>query len=280
MANHPPLTTTVLPHVKIAWGGSIGDPKAEVWANSLAWAPKDLDMSGVISDGLAREQANILGLATAIQQWFQTPTTFQGQDRTLKGAGVSPMAKLEWVKLNAVGADGKYLFPSNTYFFPAKISGGGVHVDNSGAYRPPWQMTTAITLRTTVARGRGSKGRIYPPLAGGPPDTDAEPYQAEYLVNQMANSFTGLLDNINAGLYMAGSTGSGGYEPSGGFPNSHPGNCVIASVSPHTGPHAGAAPLLTPILKVEVDRTADVQTRRVDRIPRSITGQQLITLNL
>lgn len=278
--NNPPLSTTVLPHVKIAWGGSLGDPAAEVWTNAIAWVPKGNDMSSVISQGLVGEQAQMDGLSTAIANWFQTPINFQGQDGTAKGAGIAPAAKLEWVKLNAVGVDGKYLFASNTFYYPTKIAGGGAHYTNSIAYSPPWQMTTAITLRTTVARGRGSKGRIYPPLAGGGPETDAEPYQPLFAIQQMTNSFTGLLDNMNAGLYVGGQ-GMGtkqGYDTSGLLETNY-GNCVIVSTSPRTGPHAGAPALLTPILSVEVDRTADVQTRRVDRIKRAIAPKELVTLN-
>jgi hypothetical protein len=272
-----PQTTTVLPHVKIAWGGSIGTPSAEVWTNSIAWVPKGNDMSGVTSQGLTGLQAQMGGLSTAIQNWFQDPIWGNDPD-TAKGAGICPDAKLEWVKCNAIGADGKYLFASNTFFYPAPIPGGGTQGGtNTPSYQPPWQMTTAITLRTTVARGRGSKGRIYPPLAGGPPDPGV-PYQNLKIVTQMTNGFTGLLDNINAGMYVGSGNSAQGYDQSG-IANDHYGNCVIVSTMPHTGPHAGAAPLLTPILSVEVDRVADVQTRRVDRIHRSTAPKQLVTLN-
>lgn len=266
------VATQVKPHCKISWGGELGNPAAEVWANGLSWVPKGDDMSGVIALGLAGEQEQMAGLSTAIQNWFQTPATFGGS-LSDKGAGIAPTAKLHWVKFNAVGADGKYLFASNTFFYPAAIAGGGVHGVGgvSAPFTPPWQMTTAITLRGTVSRGRGSHGRIYPPLAGVGPTVDL-PYEDVAVATQMTNSFVGLLDNINDGLYNT-------YDTSGAAEH-HIGNCVIVSTVPLAGPHAGAPAMLTPIVSVEIDRVPDVQTRRVNRVPRLTAGSQQVTLNV
>lgn len=269
--------TTVLPHIKIAWGGSLGDPGMEVWTNSIGWMAKtDSNWTNIVNRGVSGTQDNISALSTAIGQWFQTPCSTETAD-TEKGAGINPQANLEWVKLNIIGANGKYLFASNTFFYPVAISGGGTMAGNS-LYSPPWQMTTAITLRTTVSRGRGSKGRIYPPMAGAPDNRSNGPYSYPAVTQQMANGFAGLLDNINSGLYF--STSSGGYDTQIGAANALEGNCCIVSTSPTSGPHAGATPLLSPILTVEVDAVPDVQTRRVNRIPRRIGRNQTVTLNL
>lgn len=270
----PAETTTVLPHCKISWGGSLGNPKVEIWANSVAWVPKDNDMSGVISQGLVGEQAQMGGLSQAIQDWFSLPLDLTAP-ATQKGTGIGQAAVLEWVKFNAVGSDGKYLFPSNTFFYANPVHGGGTTGQSVQYSNPEWATTYAITMRGTVARGRGSHGRIYPPLAGcGPEGTT--PYLSLNAATQMTNAFTGLLDNFNSGFYFGPEHG---YDTSGTAEHI-PGNCVISSVVPHRGPHAGAPALLTPIVGVEVDRVADVMTSRVNKVARLTAGRQSVTLNL
>lgn len=269
--------TTVLPHVKIAWGGSLGTPAVEVWTNSIAW--KTVTGGGwdtLLGRGRDAFVAQMAGLSTAISDWFSLQVWANRGDH-LKGAGISPNAKLEWVKLNAIGADGKYLYASNTFFYPAAIPGGGAQADSGSGpfYSPPWQATTAITLRTTIARGRGSHGRIYPPLAVYAPDPNV-PYQSLNVANQMCGAFTGLLDNFNSGLFLSGNSG---YDQAMAPIDETAGDCCIVSTSPTSGPHVGAPALLTPILTVEVDRVPDVQTRRVNRVPRSASPKQTVTLN-
>lgn len=245
-------------HLKVAWGGSLGNPAVEVWTNSLAvMGTTTDDIAGVAADGQQFLVDNIEALATAIKNWFVL-TAQDGGAADSVGTGISSSAYLEWVKLNLIDQTGHYELPSTTYFLPAKVAGGAAR-DGSAYYNPPWQQSTAITLRTTISRGRGSKGRVYPPMSGPPPAINS-PYSSAAQCLQMANSFKGLIDNINQGLGR-------GYNRAAVHSDRFLNVCV-ESISPTTGPSAGKPALLTPVIGVEVDRVPDVQRRRVNRVPR------------
>lgn len=72
---------------------------------------------------------------------------------------ISNGAQLRWIKLNQIGADGRYTEPSTVqYDYPTPYPTGA-----STTIVAP-QISLAITLRTAVERGAASKGRFYMPL--------------------------------------------------------------------------------------------------------------------
>lgn len=266
-----PTVTHVVPHVRIAFGGVIGSPAVEEWTCALAWGPSTDDAAASLAaltvPELAQQNA---GLSAAISQWFSSSINGQTSEAT-GGAGIGQAAFLTWMKLNRLDNLGHYIGASNTFAYPAPVPGGGT-VDPTGpagAYIPPWQMSTVLTLLTDVSRGRGSHGRLYPPLAGSGP-SGTTPYQTAHTVQCMAASLAGLISNINENLF-SGSSYAG--NDAGGFQ----GNVVISSSQPNSGPNAGAAPFLTVVRTVVADRVADIQKRRVEQVSRLLVAPVAIT---
>lgn len=87
------------------------------------------------------------GLVTAIQS-FHTSTSM-------------PHAKLETIKLNLIGADGKYVSDTTVFHdFATPVAGTA-----TGNTYPP-QIALAITLRTAKKRGLAASGRFFLPGPG------------------------------------------------------------------------------------------------------------------
>ena len=73
------------------------------------------------------------------------------------GAGFLQNVRLTGVKLNLIGPDGRYAQDeTGEYTLPAPVAG------TMGADAPA-QLSMVITLQSAIARGRGSKGRMYLP---------------------------------------------------------------------------------------------------------------------
>jgi hypothetical protein len=90
-------------------------------------------------------------LQSALSAWF-----------ALAANGLSQMATLDFVKVNNIGADGKYSSPTtNMYVYPSLIRGGTTVA--SSTY--PLFVTCVATFLTDVGRGRASRGRISLPFA-------------------------------------------------------------------------------------------------------------------
>src|SRR5664279_1514445 len=74
---------------------------------------------------------------------------------------MDPKAKLTFLKVNHVGADGKYVDTGITHVTDlAPTLGGSTHT-------MPGYCSVAYTWETAVKRGPGHRGRIYPPNAAG-----------------------------------------------------------------------------------------------------------------
>jgi len=73
---------------------------------------------------------------------------------------VSSAAKLETIKLNQIGLDGKYTSPTTVYHeFGSPIPGIGTTL-------MPAQVALAVSLTTPIKRGRAHAGRFYVPVPG------------------------------------------------------------------------------------------------------------------
>lgn len=133
-------------HYLLSWGGTICDG-TEIWANNLRlWSDTPDWLSPTFDE------------AAALDQCYNDIRTLYIN----AGASISSDAKVNWVKLNRIGADGRYASTSesNTKF----LSGSSIIAGaaSAGTLYPP-QVALAITFRTNRDRGPASRGRIYAP---------------------------------------------------------------------------------------------------------------------
>lgn len=85
-------------------------------------------------------------IEAAVRKFHQTPGM------------ISSRARLDTIKFNAIGPDGRYLASTETVRRDLTNP-----VSGSGDQNPFPQLALAVTLLTDRARGRGSRGRFYPP---------------------------------------------------------------------------------------------------------------------
>jgi hypothetical protein len=234
----------VQPHVRASWGGVLGNPGVEVWTNSI-------NMMGLTGGATAgADGASLRGLlpalATIVSDWFHA------RGDTGRGiSAISSTAQLTWVKLNFIGANGKYRDNPNTLMLATPVFGGGQTNATTPIPGTIWQQSSVISLLTGQARGRGSHGRIYPPACGLPVGNDG--YMDAALTTAMQQNAVRLLGDLNK---LVGAGGSGLQFNA----------CVVSAES------KGRAPINTPITRLHVDRIPDVQRRRVNRLsPNSLT---------
>lgn len=129
-------------HLYLQWGGKL--PGNETWSCGLRMATTS---GAVISPN--DQNAMITACKTAIQAFH-----------TRVGTGIGPGAKLSFVKLNAISANGAYSIDTTTQQVVADVAGGGVETFH------PNQVAWALTLETGYSRGPAHRGRIYLPLPG------------------------------------------------------------------------------------------------------------------
>lgn len=221
--------TPVLPHLRISWGGTLGDSNQDIWSNALNFR---------VSGGGNPDASELEEIAAAVApflKFFVTGLVFD----------VSPAVAMRWVKAVWVLGTGKQR-DQNTAIFDLPSIGRGV-----GSAKI-WEQTYALTLRTALKRGRGHAGRIYPPICG-PQPSGQSPYAAVDFANDAAANYaTGIKavrDAINSTMNDALRT------------------AFLTIVS--RGTAANPTPLLTDVTTCVIDRVADIQHRRVNRVPRA-----------
>lgn len=126
------------PIFKLVFGGTM--PGLDEWSCSMI---------------LAGEVANPSLVATAVD-YKPAFTAWWGR----ASSSIAPGATLEYVKFNQINkSDGKYTSSgtSDTALYAPALIG------NPTSFKLPNQCTQAVTLHSELSRGRGSKGRFYPP---------------------------------------------------------------------------------------------------------------------
>jgi hypothetical protein len=157
-------------HLYVQWGGKL--PGGETWSCGFRLRKKT---PGAVDNGSA-----LLAGVTAALSSFHADTQTQ----------ISSAAKLSFVKVNAIGVDGKYSGTGTNESIVADIGGA-----TSGGPRYPNQVAWGVTLLTGFSRGAAHKGRFYLPLPTCQltSDTRISPADATSLATR-----TGvLIDNIN-----------------------------------------------------------------------------------
>jgi hypothetical protein len=224
----------VVPHLRLSWGGTLGFPALETWSNTLGLL-QNPEAAGVAPTQVQIEQL-VEACAEPVSNWFTSADARIGSD-----------AQLVWLKAAWVLASGlqrdvntaRHDFDNQTY---------------QGAIAGPviWEQTYAITWRTFYNRGRGHAGRIYPPLVNAPP-VNGTPYCSVAQANGMATAAAGLLTALHAA-----SVGVMG-----------PGADLLPCVVSKSTDGSGQPAKNTMINGVVVDRVADIQHRRVNRVARA-----------
>lgn len=128
---------------KVVFGGKL--TQNEQWACSLHMATQGAEVS---EDG-----GNVLAFDPVVKDWFLRQTSH-----------INEAATLEYVKCNQVDrVTGLYVNQGETFvgFYDPIVPANPL-----GAPAPP-QLSIALTWHTDLARGRASKGRIYPPSGTG-----------------------------------------------------------------------------------------------------------------
>lgn len=232
---------TYLQHVKLQFGGTLGNPAVEEWSNTVRFAYRGAggdpeQESDVVTAGELEDA--MVAMEEPLAAWFNGPDSF-----------ISYQAFLTYMKLNMINDQG-HQFDANTHrreLLYAGSVGGTCH----------YYETFALTMRTDVKRGRGNAGRIFPPMVVCPPE-GSTPYISAAHADRMARAWAICLNDMSDAL---GDVISLALEDSQVRP-------VIAAPASSTGPNPGGA-LLREVRGVVVDRVADVQHRRTNRIPRS-----------
>lgn len=233
--------TTVVPHVRLSWGGVLGNPAAEIWTNTLKWAN---------DQSLAPTRAALVGAAAAVavplMDWFVKPAS-----------QISNAAHLNWVKLNYVNANGKQRDTDTVIF---DIPPGVIGLDMPG--RPVWIQSYALTLRTGLSRGRGHAGRIFPPACGNNQMFDpATGYTTDVAASGMALSFGTAIRDIRNAMNAA----LGLEQPP--FLNEGVAYDLVVISASATGDTR--PPQSNEVVSVVCDRVPDIQHRRSNRLARS-----------
>lgn len=237
-----------LRHLKLQFGGALGQGDVEIWSNTVHFKCNSDDAAGVASVSFTPEQLDTaLGLLNApLQAWFNAADS-----------QISSSAYLLWAKLNQIEPNGKQRDVNTHRIDTGRVAG-------AAAGTPPWYQTYALTMRTNLSRGRGHSGRIYPPLVGTDPEP-LSPYLRPADANRMASSWALALNEIAGQIHTARGAG----DVTAVYP-------VVASPIPTRIGDTGGA-MLQRITGVVVDRVPDVQTRRTNAVPRAEGNRSAVT---
>jgi hypothetical protein len=164
-------------------------------------------------------------------------------------SNISMKARLDYVALNAIGPEGLYADPGNPH--EHVYTDAAAPTGSNGSYTWP-QLTTCVSLRTAVARGRGTHGRVYTPTAFAPGDTGR---LSSTQRTDVANEFRDLLQDISTIESL----------PLAGFPR-------VAVVSKLGDP--GPARIVTHVMVGDV---LDTQRRRRNQLPEVYSDVAVVT---
>jgi hypothetical protein len=107
------------------------------------------------------------------------------------GMGIMAAARLTDVKINRIASNGHY--QDNE----AMIQNVGTPVPGAGVGTAPAQIACAVTLRTALARGRGSRGRFYVPAPAVMTSLGTDGRLTTEQAGNLATGAAALLNDIN-----------------------------------------------------------------------------------
>lgn len=225
---------TYTPHILVQFGGRLYD--IEEWSCSLRML---IDGQSILPDEdlIGWAATNLVDIKNDVAAWF-----------TSAGAANSNKARLDFVKVNAIDDQGHYSDQGNTnaFFYTAGAAPTGINV---GGFP---QETMCVSLMTAKTRGRGHRGRFFPPTAALTPDSLGKVSSA--IVTGMATAAATFLTNLNN-------------QP--GIDTSNPAVAVVSNLG-----DPGPANVVTHIL---VGNQMDTQRRRRENMPEAYTSATVTT---
>lgn len=141
------------PHYLVSFGGAL-DPQADGSWNEV-W---QCGIRGLFETDIVTPDVWLAGRGTALATWFGTASN-----------KMHPLSRLEWIKCNGIGPDGKYVDPTHPHTYSVVPTIGASadrsnNIDSSAC----WSWTTANL------RGRAHTGRIYMPTGCNVPALGAQ----------------------------------------------------------------------------------------------------------
>lgn len=237
---------TWLPHLRVSFGGELGNPAAEIWANSIRFK-----VGPNFSATAPSEEIDSAAIDVALPLMMEPIKTWIAA----QPSKISVHAKCSWAKLAWIKADGKQRDVA-THVIEVTAPNNG-----SSNIIPPFYQTFALTFRTDKRRGRAHSGRIYPPMVA--PALQGNGYIGGDDGNGMVGTAATLLNAL-----------AGAIQPDGsGQPPVYP---VVASPATATGPDAGGA-LLQRVTGIVCDLVPDVQHRRTNQLKRVESANTAVT---
>jgi len=128
-------------HLYLQWGGKL--PGNEQWSCGMR-------LYGPPATAVADAASLYDDMVAPIRAFHVAASTY-----------ICTGAKLSFIKLNAIGPDGRYLAPATNETVMADVAGGG-----PASPSHPNQVALAISLETGFTRGPAHSGRFYMPLPG------------------------------------------------------------------------------------------------------------------
>lgn len=212
----------------------------EVWACNLRIGLGDPQTSAVSLESIDTwTRENVVDVATDVATWFEDGDAL-----------ISAAARLDYVKLNAIDGNGRYFSQADT----VQVEYGAADAPQGGTTAGDPQQSAVVSLLTDATRGRGSRGRFYPPTGQLTVDGASGRVSAT-LTERMAGAALDLLNNL-------------ANEP--GVDLSSP-RVIVASDLGQPGPARS-------VTSVAVGNVIDVQRRRRNALPEAYSSAGPVTI--
>lgn len=224
-----------IPHLLMQWGGKL--PGGETWSCSLRFA-EGTHLPGV---------GPVVVDESFIDSWLHGSM----KDRVAAyhaatGTCINPLAKLSFVKLNAIKTDGHYQYDVTHEHVFADVAGGGDAFNTV-----PNQSALAISMTTGFSRGPAHRGRYYLPMPSVQilPDGTVNPAFTAQILGTTKVFIEGLADV--------------------------PGVDIATSPTPAVFSRKLGSPAHRTITGVAIGKVLDTQRRRRRSLPENYSNQAL-----
>lgn len=174
------MTINCVNHYRLTWGGTAWS--TEIWSMGLNMVQPEPESLPAMSEHCA----DVIGdVATAVKAWWGVSG----------GNGAGSVYKLEWVKFNAVGSDGKQHTNPTVQAAVSPTITPSAFSPLGGSALP--QVALALSMGTGLRGKRGVRGRVYLPPANFTMVSGSSPYIDPAQISSVATKFKNFLDDLN-----------------------------------------------------------------------------------